>query len=303
MDPKKNFSFVGIMLLIVIVICWLTLSRIGGLEEELRQLRGELENMRSQVSYEVGSIKNIVEEEARWWTPGEVEIKDVEEGKASVKIAWNLKEYSEDVEVYLNYSFSWEDEHKRTAAERGADGHFFAVLPVEIPKEPVWCFNVSRSFSSNSTGSRVNQEIVHEGTREKDRFFLDYHISMKEGDKILASDKRRIDISKISYAFFNHMDLTVDFSEEDISVNLVELEMGDAKYEIKEVYLEKRLGENVLTRYQLEAVKEEQASPPMVVNKYSLEETFSKNYDFLYVVVEYLQGPVIEKEVPLLFFS
>lgn len=306
---KEKSSIVLIVLLVVsLVINWFTWSSTNELKNQVSQLRNGLSNIRSQVSSEVSGIRGIVQnmrEDAKWWSPADVEFLEMDREKALVKVSWNLKEYKQDSEIMFNYKLTGQSDYTQIPADQHGNGYFSVTLPVELPLEPIWEMRIEQSVSrEQDRDSRISREAaIEKKIKMENDYRLSYYISRQDEGTILTSEKRNMLLDKLSYKLFKSLSLYVTFHEQNqISIHFRQIGPDDTQYHVKEIYLESRDNQGqTLERWTFESLNPIDDKPANVeeseIGFIRVEAAPQKDYDKLFIVVEYKEDLVIEKEI------
>lgn len=296
MFKEKKVLLLSILLVIVLVINWLIWSNTRHLQQQVSHLQGELNSLRSEVGSIRGTMQSIKNEDARWWTPGEVEFMDVDREKALTKISWYLREYREGSKVMLNYQPVGKEDYTEIVAEEESKGYFSVVLPVEVPLEHIFDIHLERATKKEHLKDRNLKEVRITEPKPS----LKYYISVQDGETIRTSEIRTLDLSKLSFKLFNPLNLRVNFnSNNKITANVHEYKAGNPRYEINEMYLETRKGKKqVLEKWPFKPVQIQKAYEQERFKIYDVHATPSKAYDSLYWVIKYSEGLLVEKEIP-----
>ncbi len=243
-QPMQKIILIALALLLVVnLLVWNNMRQLG---TRLDQFQGQLNSVQSSMTHEIGSMRGELQaarEQEQWWTPGDVQIGEVDGNRARVEVSWYLKEYREGSEVALNYSPPGEAQFLEMPAERGSGGHFTAAVMVEVPLEPVFSNVVIQTFHSerNYRWPAVAEEKaiaqIHGAAN------LQYFISVKEGDTVKTGMVRHLDLSKLNYGLFNPLDAAVHIDADKGAFNLTVSErIGSEQpdYTIEKMVLEVR---------------------------------------------------------------
>lgn len=299
MLKEKKSLFLFVFMALLLVTNWLTWSNTKDLQQKINRLQGELYNLRSHVSSEVSGIRGVVQEiknDARWWTPAEVEFLDVDREKVLVKVNWHLREYRNGSTVMLNYLPPEKEEYLQVTAEEESKGRFSVVLPVKVSLEPVLDVHVERV--GRNKNERAGIAINEARAADRPDLSLRYYISVQDGEIIRTSEKRSLDLSKLNFELFNPLNLRVRLvSNGQIIASAHQHKVGNPRYEIKEIYLETRKGKDkVLEKWPLQPAKVPEEDQDRL-KIYNVQATPSQDYDSLHVVIKYSDGVMVEREI------
>jgi len=297
MSEPKGFPLIPVLLSISLLVNLAAWSNTRYLREEVSRLKAETSNLRSYMAQELISIRSTVQrirEDERWWTPADLEVARVEDNRAEVKLSWQVKEYDHDSVITLSYRVDGEGIFKEIAGEEETPGRFTAVVPVEIPLEPVWSVSVQR-FSQQ--GSKAAKVVEVPRVDPGDTLGLSYYISRKTGETVLASETEYLNLDKLGLGLFTPVHVRVVYSE-DGSI-LVDLhETGPpARHVMDRAYAEVRgtAGE-VLERWDLEPLGG--TGQDTDSKAYFGRGVPPASYASLYVVLHYQGGFTSEQRIP-----
>jgi hypothetical protein len=301
---EKKEKTIIILLIVMLALNLFTWSNSRFLKNSIQQLQGELSGLRSQISHEVMGLRGTVEgirDEARWWTPGGVEFLETERENALVKISWHLREFREGSKVLLNYQPIGGEIYEEVLAEEEASGYFSVVLPLKLPLEPFIGIHLQRTMEQTSGKNNRSGNVAVEEKQEysaNSSMNFKYYISVQDGETVRTGEVRSMDLSKLTYNRFNHLNLQIIIDGESIRGVLFEdqFRSDNPYYEIENIYLESRKGKD-LTLEQW-ALKQIDTEPAFGSRKYEAKASPSKDYDSLFLVIHYSDGLTIEREIP-----
>jgi len=294
MFKDKSFTVLCVLISVLLVINWFTWSTIRETQQRIEWLQGNLNSLHSNITSEVSGVRHVVQQlknDARWWTPAEVDFLDVDRDKAQVKISWSLREYKDGSQVMLNYQKPGEQEYTQIVPREESMGRFSVVLPVDVPREPVINLSVEkvRGHKNLAANTAVEEKSVSDTVNEN----LMYYISVQDGDTIRTSETQSLNLKGLNYKLFSPLMVRVRLMDNgEITVSAHHDLMGNPRYDIEEIYLETRQGNgNVLERWPLdnEKIPEE--------GIYHLNVTTTEDYETLYLVVKYSGGLKVEREI------
>ena len=303
--PYKIASI--ILLVLVLLISWSALNTVRSVRQQVQTMQGELHNLRSHVTHEIGSIRGTVQsirEDARWYTAPRFEVTGMEDTTAMIKLSWNLQEYTEGSAVTLNYRYGDQDGFSEVKAVEESSGLFAVEFPIEITLEPNWNFYLSKATESSATSRTQNVSAVVE---EKvwgpghSPMLLEYYITLQEGGTIRASDQHTMELDKLNFNYFNPLDVNVIWEgDEKLEVVLNQPPyIPDPHYTIQNIHLESRKGKTeVMERWAFTEVVVSYPQPAPEHLSFKVLTVPGKDYDSLFVVVEYSGGVTVEKEIP-----
>lgn len=298
MDKDKQNSVTLALLVLIVVINLFLWSNTRYLKGQVTRLQAEMHDLRTHVAAEVAGISNTVQsmhDDARWWTPATIDFHEIDGGTALVQINWQLREYRPGSAVALNYQPVGETGFTAVPAEEQADGYFSAVVPVQVPLEPLWYVSLNRT-TADSRPPQPRVQVVEDsmiaGHHEPS---LRYYISMQDGETARTSEIRNLGLAKLSFNLFNPLHLNLNLRGDEITATLHEQESGSPRFKLQRVYLETRQGhDRILDKWRLEPAALQNGQPV-----YEVSATASGTFDSLYVVAEYSGGLVAEKQIPL----
>ncbi len=293
---KNEKILITLLVGIVILISWTNLNSTRNLENRMRQMQNELGSLRSQITHEVNRVSVVVQEmqqESRWWSPGETELIEVGKDEAEVKVSWFLREYQEGSLVTFNYRKSGEGDFTPMEAQQGTDGYFYSTLPVEMEKEPVWYISISRQSSTNSRQSTA-ENVVEEKYANFNQIRYEYYISVTKDDTTRTGEIRNIDVGNLSYSLFNSLYSHVVLDQDrPVLVTLIEELYNSPYYQIENIYLESRKGNRSVEKWALENADARHGNEKM----YEVLAQPEKDYDSLHIVINYNEGVTVEKKI------
>lgn len=304
---EKPFRIATIILMVlVLLVSWSALNATRQTRQQLQQLQGEMHNLRSQLTHEVGSIRGTMQtfkEESRWYTSPQFEVIGVENGTATVKLSWNLREYTADSIVTLNYRYGDQSSFREIEAVEESSGLFSAIFPIQIAMEPAWHLSVSQVSSGDTKTSRSSSvEVKEEWGAIISPMLLEYYIALQEGETRRTSEQQRMELNKLRYHYFNPIDLKIRWeSEGELNVYLREYYFGKPQYELLQSHLESRgANSEVIERWPLNPIKIQlpagaPAQPAEATTPFEVTAAPAQEYDSLFVVVEYTGGITAEK--------
>ena len=122
---------------------------------------------------------------------------------------------------------------------------------------------------------------------------------MHDGDTVRTGEIRNIDLCKLTYNLFIHLNLRINFDGVSVTGVLHENQFmpNTPYYEIQDIYLESRKGKDLTVEEW--SFKRADTEPAFDFNIYEAKAFPSKDYDSLYLVVHYSEGLVTEKEIKL----
>lgn len=291
------------LLLAALAINLFTWTNLKELRQELARVQGEMSSLRSHVSTEVSGIRASVEsirDDSRWWTPATMEVLAVEKETAHIRLSWHLREYQAGSRVALNYQLGDED-FKEVAAKESANGYFSADLTIDIPKEPIWHIHLEQESGKRQTtfGKAHNVKVVNESMAGVIGPELKYYISVVDRGITLTSEMRTFELSKLSYNLFSSLDAQVTIrSNDEITVAVYEHRAYEPYYSINSIRLESRSNSKVLEQWPINK-DDKHNFDPVRTAFYDVRAVPAKEYDTLCIVVEYTDGLVVEKELPV----
>ena len=305
--PYKTASI--ILLILVLIISWSALNATRSVRQQMQSIQGELHNLRSQVTHEIGSIRGTVQtirDDARWYTPPRFEVTGMEDTTAVIKLSWNLQEYTAGSTVTLNYRYGDQTVFNEVEAIEESSGLYAVEFPIQKPMEPNWHLSVSSTPGNSAAAGRTNREQAVSVSEKKvwgpgsSSMQLKYYIALQEGETIRTSEQHTMDLDKLSYNLFNPLDVQVSWEgEEKLEVVLNQLpNIPHPHYTIQTVRLESRRGKTEVERWPLTEVKFSYPQPAPEHSMYSVTAVPNKNYESLFVVVDYSGGITVEKEIP-----
>ncbi|KJS13331.1 MAG: hypothetical protein VR67_04945 [Peptococcaceae bacterium BRH_c8a] len=305
MSNEKRFVVLLSLVLILLLTNWLTWSTTRAMQSDIKWLQGNLNNLHSSVSGEVSGIRGVVKQmkdDARWWEPAEAEFLDVNKDEAQVKISWSLREYRAGSQVMLNYQKPGEQEYIQIAAKEEAKGRFYVNLPVAVPREPVINVNVKQvgDFTNSKAPVEVEESLKEARVSGTEDLNFTYYISVQEGQTIRTSERHSLSLGSLNYQLFSPLIAEVrlmDNGEIEASVHY-EL-VGSPHYELKEIYLESRTGEDtVLEKWPLEREHTYVYPVPAGAEGFLyLKPTSAKDYDSLFLVINYSDNLKVERKI------
>lgn len=289
------------LLLAALTINFFTWANLKELRQELTRVQGEMSSLRSHVSTEVSGIRGTVEsirDDSRWWTPATMDILAVEKETAQLRLSWQLKEYQAGSRVALNYQVG-DEEFKEVAAQEGASGYFWADLTIALPKEPIWHIHLEQESGKNqaTSGRAHSVKVVNEFMAGVTGPELKYYISVVDRGTTLTSDMRTFELSKLSYHLFSALDAQVRMqSNGEITVAVYEHQPYEPYYSINSIHLESRSNNKVVEQWTLDRKTDSHNFSPETAI-YDTRAMPAKQYDSLFIVVEFSDGLRVEKEL------
>lgn len=295
LDKDRLRYLLPALLVLLVIINMFLWSNTRYLKEQITRLQGEMYGLRTQVTAEVTSIGSTVQrmhEESRWWTPATADFRDIDETSAVAEIRWQLREHRADSEVTLHYQPPGEQDFTSIPAEEKTDGYFAAAVPLDVPLEPLWHVELSRAEQDSPPARLAAEERVSQGQNEPR---LRYYYSVQDGEKVLTSDISDLNLFPLITRLFDPLHLEVSLDGDSITVTLNETTTGTARFELRDVHLETRQSPGrTLEKWRLEPAGAERE-----YRLHAVTATPSVPYDALYVVAEYAEGLVAEKQLPL----
>jgi hypothetical protein len=222
---------------------------------------------------------------------------EVGKDEAKVKIDWFLREYQEGSTVTFNYRKPGENSFTPIDAEKGTDGYFYTILPIEMVKEPIWENYITRISSSSFSRSNRAETVAEEkyvSLNQQMRY--EYYISVSKDDTTRIGETYSIDLAKLSYSLFNPLNSHVDISQDGpVYVNVTEHDLPPTYYHIESIYFESRKGNRLVEKWTLEKIEDESGRGG--INTYRVFTKPEKDFDSLYIVIKYNEGVLVEKEI------
>lgn len=300
---KENWIIA--LLLAALAINFFTWGNLKELRQELTRVQGEMGSLRSHVSSEVSGIRGTVEsirDDSRWWTPATMDILAVEKETAQLRLSWQLKEYQAGSRVALNYQVG-DEEFKEVVAQESASGYFWADLTIALPNEPVWHMYLTQETGKGqvTSGKAHSVHVVNEHMEGGPGLELKYYISVVDRGTTLTSEMRNFELSKLSYHLFSTLDTQVGMqSNGEITVAIYEHQPYEPYYSINTISLESRSNNKVVEQWPVNRKTGDSRNhdPAERATIYDTRAVPAKQYDSLFIVVEYTDGMRVEKELP-----
>jgi hypothetical protein len=282
---KKDKVIIACIGVLILISC-LNYSKVSRLENELGNLYHYISSEISSVSAEVRQIR----EDARWWSLWAEEIVETGPEQAMVKVTWHIREYQEGCRAYIHYRQFDDEDFISLEAEQDAPGRFHALLPLELPQEPIWHNHVSKTLTS---GTR--QEVVGKDSaglhHELDIY---YYISMEDQDYIRTGEIRSFYSYDLGSGLYGLINSNVNLEKNKIYVFLVVESYHTPMYTVEEVYLESRAGGRVVERWPLTGGELDEHIP---FKEFSVEAKPEKDYTTISLVVIYDNGESFTREI------
>ncbi|TYQ15761.1 UNVERIFIED_CONTAM: hypothetical protein Cloal_2251 [Acetivibrio alkalicellulosi] len=300
----KRKDFLSIITVgVILLLLWQTYTNTKNLQNQISHLQSELFGVRSQLSHEVSSITGTVQQmrdDARWWTPGKYEIKEISEEYSLIKVDWILNEYKKGSNVYLNYRQTDEDDFIQVEANDMGNGYFYAVFSTSVPAEPDWEVYLTRTTLEGGRSQVYYNTVALEEAKEiyysSNKLMHEYFISIEHEGTLKTGELQNIYLSNISLDFFNPLYANINIGDNKIDLHLNEIQtQGNPKYKVQEVFLETRDHDNqVLINWELTQIDSSER------NTFRLEArdiNWERSNESLYLVVIYNDGFTSEREI------
>jgi hypothetical protein len=294
MQEKQNW--LNLLLVGVLVLNIAVLSNISNLNNQYQSLQGQLSNISYQVASEVRSISwnmDSIRDDARWWGSVREETELVAGNTYMLKLGFQLKEYTEDSQISINYRLERQGDFASVEAERQADGYFTALIPVEVPLEPPVQIQISR-IGPNGAWTDGSAEI-DEGMYMS-RALFQYYIVSRTGTLVRTSDEFTIYSDSLKYTLFSPLDVTVSIDRNGTVNSYISSYLNQKpSYNIQDIRLETRQGSRVTGRWPY-TVGRPQGHPG---EEYFWEVSAKpeSEQDALFVVIRYAEGLTFEREI------
>ena len=287
MDKKGTIIIVGLCIVVLLLSC-INLASISRLNSRLAELQGHLDALRTEMHAELSGITHTVqemEEQSRWWEPGEIEIMEVGPGQASVKLGWYIKEYRAGSKVFINYRLQGEEQYTALEAEEGSGGYFYAILDLEFRPQPLWTHIFSRS--EHGLGSVPGEDKKIAGSDSEPRLQYEYYLSILEGDAIRVGNVEILSLDKLSYTYYSFLQSYTEVEKDRVYVHLQEELDMHPRHTLREVCLELCKGGGVVKKVFLQ-----ESEGPDKVMEWEAEAGVKagEDYDYLRLVVTFSDG-------------
>ncbi len=294
MENNKQRFGVIIAAIAVLIMQFLMMQNTEQLQTEVSQLRNELSHTRSSMSSELAAMRSIIEQSElaeRWYTEANVEFLTITRQQATVKVTWQINEYTDKDQVYFHYRLRENESFIEVQPESVGKGQYAVIFDIETPKEPIIDVNIikdGRPYSNESGYGRVEEAACF--------------ISIDNGERVQTSEIARLDISKLQYLVFNQANLHVNIEKQNINAMWTEFPYSDLSnvYKTKNVYLENRDTNNrVIESWEL--VEQTYYTFPEVADnqfiEYTLDTKITTDIQNVYVRIVYEDGLVLERKL------
>lgn len=307
----KEKIWIPIVLIVVVGICLFSIfNEMNALRNQVVMLQGDLHSLRSLISQETRVIQEavqMIQEDNRWWHPGDIDFIEAEDETSQIRINWFIKEYQEGSQVNMHYRLSGEEDFIVMSVE-GEDGYFSADVPLKLPKGPVWSTYVERrisvdSWRNNERGdSRI--DIVEEEIKDSKEYYeLHYFFSMKHGDTVKNSEMRALELTQFQARKYGSVRLEIIYhGAEEVELVFYQYHSGEKQDAVEEVFLESRTHDGGrLKKWPLNPPQSTEARPgyeEMPEGKvYMARVNPGEDYGTLNLVVQFEDGLTVEREL------
>ena len=287
MNKKGTVVIVGLISVVILLAC-INLSSITRLNSRLAEMQGRIDALRSEMHAELSGVSHIVhamQEQARWWEPGEIEVIKTGPKQASVRVGWYLRDYRAGSKVFINYRRQGEEEYTALEAREGTGGHFHALLNLEFNPEPQWSHVYSRSQPGFGSPPVEFKEV---GPDFAPQLYYEYYISILDEGAIRAGDVEYLNLNKLIYGYYSSLHSYIDFEKSHVSVHLSEELYAQSCYTLAEARLELCKGSRVVKRLPLH--RSEGPDDEVIEWRADTKAEAGEDYDLLRLVVTYSDG-------------
>lgn len=238
MNPKREKIYVGIIIVLLVFSFYSHYT----LSEDLQQTQNLINNNQSRLSNDLTRIVNQVDqiqEEERWWSPGDVAIDEQEGEVKGLTAEWEVRDYREGEKIYLHYRLPDSENYRQQEMTEIRPGIFQASIDLELTIEPVIDVNYS---GVNANETEVDQGQSEEAWRIENNMRnreLRHYISTDYDGQRRKSDEKVIHFNGLVHETYEtvQIDLNQQGSEpEDFHLNLyLDGDHSRAKYQVSEI--------------------------------------------------------------------
>lgn len=292
---KKNFKvFLGMALSGSLIMNFMLISKVNGLNNRLDNVSSEQQNILHSVNSQSGEMQQILnqfKEELSWIGPVEMDVNTngLGEGQAQVRFKWQVKERETDSKVFFHYATGTNSEFEKLQVEELEQGLFQAKIPITVKLEPLWDVRVIES--------RSNMEEMTETAKEEvrmEQYSLKYFVSVESGVAVKSSEVQSESLDYLGTNQYGILQGDLHRKGKQASVTLTQHKTSGETSVVEEAYLLKYqdgtfIGEEPL---QLEDDQDEN------FRHFQLWEISPYEEDMRFVIkVVYQDGATFEREV------
>ncbi len=300
MDNRKFMIFLAIILVMQIF----TWSNTRQLHQEIEQLQHRLRSMESEVSSGMSATRSIVEQirqDANWWSfTNDIEVISIDQDKTKIKVSWMVKEQNQGEQIDLHYMLAQDTAYRSIVAEQDGKGGYSAILEVDTPNEPPINIGIGGHIGNMGWGQAYDSAGI---------FQLEYYITRDDGDRVLSSETKSLDLTKIAFQLFEQLDVSIFADENENLSAMLQVFPYDRQtpfYTLESIFLENRDANGRVLQHWQFAADDSRGDAPQISSDtfnnefprtYRVEATSLQEIQSLYLVVEYNEGLRYEQKV------
>lgn len=301
--------FVVIALCVSLFVNLNLLSRLDNLVNRVNSISSNQSQVLNSVNSQTNNVRNIINDmkrEQSWISFNSTTTKttDIDQGKAEVNFAWQVKELKDNSKVVFNYKHGDETEYTAINAVEQGNGLFAATVPVEVSLEPEWQIQIiDRSKGSNAINEVAIREKKIEENIRSNQLSINYFVTVIHNDTMKSSDINVTRIENLGVRHYGYLETYTDISKDSnhysVSVSGVSSYNENSKV-LKEVYLKKYKNGQLLAEEKL--VRSDSSEPGIPVREnaitYHTEPSDEQiDYNSLVMKAVYNDGATFEKEI------
>ncbi|MGJ7921775.1 hypothetical protein [Neobacillus sp. LXY-4] len=288
--------FVVISLVISVLMNYVLLNKIEGLENQgdsiLEYQNQLMSNIQSQTS-NIENVMNEIKQEQSWISTIESFV-DRKGSQAEITFEWQMKELQNNSNIVFNYSLGEDKEYLTVPAVNKKNGLFYVTVPVDVEFEPHWVIQLN---ASGNQAEVSNDKEIEE--RKFDQNAMKYFVSASSDDIVKSSEIHKMDLTNLGSMDYGLLDVIVDMTNNDYFVSVLHSTEGNDNFiPLKKVYIMKYRNKELIKEEKLISDDSSDSSEEEPVF-FRMKQSEKLEYTRLLVKVVYSNGQTFEKEINL----
>ncbi|OIJ15247.1 hypothetical protein BKP35_05205 [Anaerobacillus arseniciselenatis] len=231
----KHFKIIVVVaLMISLIINVRVLSKMGDLENRVNSISNSQIDIKRSVDHQSSHFNNTLQEfkrEQSWISAigTDIDTEKLDNGQPTIHFNWQVKELLRDSEVNFHYKFGEDEHYERVPAVDVGDGLFEASISVDIPLEPQWFTNVSRSRAKSANEMEVELMVEEKARYDIHKNQLYYYVTVSNEELVKSDDIKTTDLGYLGTRYYGVLESMVDFHGDGYNISVIAPPLYDDK--------------------------------------------------------------------------